>query len=320
MTAWAALVVVYLVWGSTYLAIRVAVRHLPALGMAGVRYLVAGALLYPVAIRSGNAETRAADRPGRRQWAGCAVIGLLLLAVGNGGVSLSEQSVPSGLAAALVATVPLWTVVFAVPIDRQRLDLRAAAGLPLGLLGVAVLATGGSTRAHLSGVVVVLVAAAGWALGSVLGHRLRLPRRALLGAAMEMLVGGSLLIVAAAVRGDLGHVRWAGVPTTSWIALGYLVIAGSILGFTAYGYALAHLPLPVVSTYAYVNPVVAIALGVVVLHEGFSARDAVGAALVVGSVALTLHPRSAGRITVGTTTETGRTGRWRPRAPRRTAE
>lgn len=287
--AWSALVAVYVLWGSTYLAIRIGVRDIPPGMLAGLRYLAAGAILYPVAARAGRAELRDADRPGRQEWLGSALVGLLLLVIGNGGVTLAEKSLPSGLAAVLVATVPLWMVVFAVPLQRQRVTLRAAAGLVAGLAGVAVLVGGGAAGAGLGAVAVALAAAASWGLGSVVSKRLRLPRRALLAAAMEMLVAGTVLLILSAVTGEAGQMHWGGISAASWAALAWLVIPGSVLGFTAYGYALAHLPLATVSTYAYVNPVVAIILGVLVLSERLTIREGLGALLVVASVALTLY-------------------------------
>jgi drug/metabolite transporter (DMT)-like permease len=291
--AWAALVVVYVVWGSTYLAIRVGVRDIPPAMLAGVRYLIAGAILFPVAARTGGGPARAAGRPGWREWLGCAVIGLLLLAGGNGVVTLAEKSLASGLAAVLVATVPLWMVVFALPLRRQRVTWPAAAGLVTGLVGVAVLVGGGSAAGHLGDAALVLAAAASWGFGSVLGRRLRLPRRALLAAAMEMLAGGVILLIVAVASGEAGQARWGSVSPGSWLALAWLVLPGSILAFTAYGYALARLPLSTVSTYAYVNPVVAVLLGVALLHERLTLREILGAAAVVASVAVTLYRPAA---------------------------
>ena len=280
---------VYVVWGSTYLAIRVGVRDLPPLAMTGARLLVAGLLLYPVAVRSGGAELRRVDRPGARQWLSCLVVAVLLLVLGNGGLSVGEKTLGSGFAAVLVATVPLWMVAFAWPIDRTRPTARASAGVLLGLVGVGVLADASGT-AHLGGVLTVLGASMAWALGSVLAHRLALPRRALLAAAMEMLIAGVLLLAAAAVHGDLTGVHWSRVGLGSWLALAYLVSFGSILAFSAYGYALAHLPLTTVSTYAYVNPVVAVLLGALFLSERLTAQELAGTAVVVASVALTVRP------------------------------
>jgi drug/metabolite transporter (DMT)-like permease len=293
--AWTALIVVYLVWGSTYLAIRVGVRDLPPLTMAGVRYLTAGAILYPIAVRhtsatgaDGVTDETTTDRPTLRQWLACAVIALLLLVGGNGALTISEKTVPSGLAAVLVATVPLWMILFSALIRRHRVTRVAMAGLTLGLAGVAVLA-GGPLGGHTAGVLIVLAGSASWGLGSVLGHRLPLPRQALLGAAMQMIVGGVVLILTAAATGELSGFHPGAVHTTSWIALIYLIVPGSILAFTAYGYALAHLPPATVSTYAYVNPVVAVVLGAGLLGEAFTLREVLGTVLVVGSVALTLR-------------------------------
>jgi drug/metabolite transporter (DMT)-like permease len=285
--------VVYVVWGSTYLAIRVGVRDIPPFGLAGARYLIAGALLFPIAIRTGDARTRAEDRPGWRQWVACGLIGMLLPALGNGGLTFAETTVPSGLAAMLVATVPLWMILFAVPIQRRRVSRRALCGLLIGLLGVIVLASGGSTHTGGDGVLIVLGASAAWGLGSALGGRLQLPRRALLAAAMEMLVGGAALTATAAVTGELGHPHLADIRVASWLALAYLIIPGSILAFTAYNYALTHLPVDTVSTYAYVNPVVAVILGAALLHENGSLHEAIGAALIISSVVLALRHRRA---------------------------
>src|SRR3954454_24906722 len=262
LLAYAALVVVYLVWGSTYLAIRVGVRDLPPLGMAGLPSLSAGLLLYPLAVRTGGPGLRRTDRPGPRQWLGAAGGGGVLLVMGNGGVSIAEQTLDSGLAAVLVATVPLWMVLFAWPIDGDRPTRRTLGALGLGLVGVAVLVGAGSGAGHAAGVLIVLGAACAWGLGSVLAGHLLLPRRALVAAAIEMVAAGVMLLVVGAVNGDAGRIRWSEVSAGSWLALLYLIGPGSVLAFTAYGYALAHLPLSTVSTYAYVNPVVAVALGV----------------------------------------------------------
>ena len=289
--AWMALVAVYLFWGSTYLAIRVGVRDLPPAMMSGIRYLIAGLLLYPLALRTGGEERRRTDRPGARQWLACLIVGSLLLVCGNGGVTWAEEKVPSGLAALLVATVPLWMILFAVPLRHERITATAGAGLVVGILGVAVLAGGGSLSGGVSGIVLVLGASAAWGFGSVLGHRLPLPRRPALGAAMQMLAGGVILLIISAATGEWGEVRWSEVAPNAWWSVLWLVGPGSILAFVAYGYALMHLPVSVVSTYAFVNPVIAVFLGSVLLGETFTLREALGTLLVVASVALTLYRR-----------------------------
>lgn len=300
LLAWLALAVVFVVWGSTYLAIRVGVRGIPPLALAGTRYLIAGALMYPIAIRTGDAQTRTSDQPGRPQWLACGLVGLLLPALGNGGLSLGETTVSSGLAAMLVATVPLWMILFAVPVQRHRVTRRGLLGLLIGLMGVIVLTAGGSTHARGRGMLIVLGASSAWGLGSVLGHRMRLPQRALLAASMEMLIGGVVLAIAAAGSGEFDQLRWGAIHTASWLSLAYLILPGSILAFTAYGYALSHLPVSTVSTYAYVNPIVAVILGAALLHERFSLRDALAAMMIVGSVVLVLYPTrsssSSGRL------------------------
>ena len=277
-------------WGSTYLAIRVGVGHLPPLLLAGTRYVIAGALLYPIASRASAGRRGrgrpAAARPDARAWLACAVVGVLLLFAGNGGVSVAETTLPSGIAAVLVATVPLWMIVFAWPMERQRVTAGAAAGLAVGLAGVAILVGGGLSGGRLSGVFIVLGASAAWGFGSVLSHRLPVPAHAMLAAAIEMLAGAWCCW------------RWPPPPASSpacsgprspppaWIALAYLIGPGSIIAFTAYGYALSHLSTATVSTYAYVNPVVAVLAGILFLGERFSWREGLGAALVLASVVI----------------------------------
>src|SRR5580658_5101211 len=290
--SWVALGVVYLVWGSTYLAIRVGVGHLPPLLFAGTRYVIAGTLLYPIARRAtANSRGPAQDRtkPGARAWFAGAVIGILLLFAGNGGVTVGETTLPSGFAAVLVATVPLWMIVFAWPVQHQRVTFRSALALAVGLGGVIILVGDGTASGRISGVVIVLGAAAAWGFGSVLSHRLAVPSHAMLAAAIEMLAGGVVLLAVGAGSGEFSRIQWSAVPATSWIALAYLIGPGSILAFTAYGYALSHLPVTTVSTYAYVNPVVAVLAGVMFLGEQLTWREGLGAALGVGSVVIILH-------------------------------
>ena len=294
--SWIALGVVYLVWGSTYLAIRVGVGHLPPLLFAGTRYVIAGALLYPIALRatpSSRGSTKDRAKPGARAWFAGAIIGVLLLFAGNGGVSIGETTLPSGFAAVLVATVPLWMILFAWPVQHQRVTFRSAAALAVGLGGVIILVGDGTASGRISGVIIVLGAAAAWGFGSVLSHRLAVPTQAMLAAAIEMLVGGVVLLAVGAGSGEFSRIHWSSVPATSWIALAYLIGPGSILAFTAYGYALSHLPVTTVSTYAYVNPVVAVLAGIMFLGEHFSWREGLGAVLVLASVIITLR-RSRG--------------------------
>jgi len=294
--SWIALGVVYLVWGSTYLAIRVGVGHLPPLLLAGTRYVIAGSLLYPIARRAASRSRASAQdsaqhgaKPGAKAWLAGAVIGILLLFAGNGGVTVGETTLPSGFAAILVATVPLWMILFAWPVQHQRVTLRSAAALAVGLGGVIILVGDGTASGRISGVIIVLGAAAAWGFGSVLSHRLAVPSHAMLAAAIEMLAGGVVLLAVGAGSGEFSRIHWSSVPATSWIALAYLIGPGSILAFTAYGYALSHLPVTTVATYAYVNPVVAVLAGIMFLGEQFTWREGLGAALVLVSVVITLR-------------------------------
>ena len=299
-SAWAALLVVWLVWGSTYLAIRVADESIPPFAMAAARYLTAGAVLYPLALL-GSRRRRAAAEPavpdGRpassrlAQWGGMAVVGTLLLAFGNGGVSYAEQTLPSGLAALLVASVPLWMALADRVINGQRIPPLGWIALILGLAGIGVLARPSGNGAVLP-VLVVLGGSVSWGVGSVLAGRLPAPASPLVGSAMEMLTGGTVLAGLAAVTGELARTDPAHVSTQSLLGLLYLIGPGSLLALTCYVIALRRLPTAVVSTYAYVNPVVAVSLGALFLGERPTLATLLGGVIVVLSVALLLIRRT----------------------------
>src|SRR5215472_1388979 len=301
-SAWSALLVVWLVWGSTYLAIRVADRSIPPFAMAATRYLMAGAVLYPLAWlgsrrRQAAAQPAAQGAAGSRassrlsQWGGMAVVGTLLLAFGNGGVSYAEQTLSSGLAALLVASVPLWMALADRVINGQRVPLRGWIALVLGLAGIAVLARPSGNGAVLP-VLVVLGASVSWGIGSVLAGRLPAPASPLVGSAMEMLTGGIVLTGLAAATGELTHIDPAHVSTQSLLGLLYLIGPGSLLALTCYVIALRRLPTAAVSTYAYVNPVVAVSLGALFLSERPTLATLLGGAVVVLSVAMLLTRRT----------------------------
>jgi drug/metabolite transporter (DMT)-like permease len=295
-SAWAALVVVWVFWGSTYLAIRVADRSIPPFAMAAARYLIAGAVLYPLAWLGSRRRSPAAPAgsraPSRRaQWGGMAVVGTLLLAFGNGGVSYAEQTLPSGLSALLVASVPLWMALADRVINGQRIPLRGWAALVLGLAGIGVLARPSGHSAVLP-VLVVLAASVSWGVGSVLAGRLPAPANPLAGSAMEMLTGGIVLTGLAAATGELTRIDPAHVTAQSLLGLLWLIGPGSLLALTCYVIALRRLPTAVVSTYAYVNPVVAVALGALLLGEQLTPATLVGGVIVVLSVAMLLIRRA----------------------------
>jgi drug/metabolite transporter (DMT)-like permease len=296
---WPALIVVWVFWGGTYLGIRVADQTIPPLLMAGSRYLIAGILLLPFGLRSGSPQQRATDRPRARQWLSAAAVGILLLAIGNGGVSVAERRIPSGLAALLVATVPLWLVVLDRFVNHRPVRPPVLIGLLAGLAGVGLLsgvislgALAGSGQVPAVATVIVLAAAAAWALGTVLAGKLAIPARPMLAAAMEMLVGGTVLLGAAAVSGEFRHFHPGQISVSSAVALGYLIGPGSILAFTAYGIAVRSLSTATVSTYAYVNPVVAVILGALVLAEPVTPGILVGGSFIVLAIVVILRYRN----------------------------
>jgi drug/metabolite transporter (DMT)-like permease len=279
---------VYLIWGSTYLFIYFADETLPPFLMAGARFVIAGALLYAWA------RLHHAARPSRVQWRSAGVVGLLLLVGGNGGVVFAEQFVPSSLVALLISTVPIWIAVLDwVRPAGVRPTLSTGLGLVLGFVGVALLIglnsgvgsiSGGSIKPLYGSV--VLLAAISWAAGSLYSRTAKMPARPLLGNGMEMLAGGGVLLVLGIATGELGHVHPHNISAQSVLALGYLIVFGSLVAFTAYIWLLQHAPVTRVSTYAYVNPVVAVVLGWAFDHEQLTGRTILAAAVIVTGVAV----------------------------------
>jgi drug/metabolite transporter (DMT)-like permease len=284
----AALLIVYVVWGSTYLAIAVADRTLPPLLMLAVRFALAGGLLYAWSAWRGDVRTA---RPGRREWIAAAVVGGLLLFVDTGGIAWAEQRVSSGLTALLVAAVPL----FAALLDRTffgiRLSLGGIAGIATGLLGVALL-VGQSAHIDPVGAAVILGAAFAWAAGSAYARVAPLPSAPFLSAAMQMLCAAVFLAVAGAAMGELGRVHPAAISADSVAAFGFLVVFGSIVAFTAYGWLLQSGTSSVlVSTYAYVNPAVAVLLGWLLAGETVAGRELAAGAVILASVGMLILAR-----------------------------
>jgi drug/metabolite transporter (DMT)-like permease len=297
--------VVWVLWGSTYFAIRVGVETLPPLLMAGTRYVVAGLLMFPFALRSGGPEMRAADRPRASGWWSAVLVGTLLLAGGNGGVSVGERSVPSGLAALLVATVPLWLILIDRLLNGTRIGRFALAGLVAGVIGVGFLAGpfGGGTghagaghgaagSSHGTGILIILAASVSWASGTIVSRRVPLPSRPLLATSMQMLAGGVVLLAAAAAAGEFSGFHPSAVSAASWLALAYLIGPGSIIAFSAYVVAVRRLPTATEATYAYVNPIIAVLLGTSFLGEALSASMLVGGALIVVAVVLVVRSQA----------------------------
>lgn len=293
---WAALWTVYLLWGSTYLAIRVAVHPshgpgLPPLLLAGVRFTIAGILMLGLTAWR-PAPDGLPDPMGRRQWVTAAVVGTALPFGGNGVVSVAEKRVPSGAAALVLATIPIWAALIAAAVGRERLTRNHVAGLGLGFVGVAALVAGsGSGRISVSGTLLLVLAALSWASGSVWsqGSGAVSMRRPLVLTGMEMLCGGVVSSAVGLASGEASAVHLAAVPTRSWVALAYLVVAGSMVAYAAYVWLLANVRLSLVTTYAFVNPVVAVILGAVILGESFTLRSAIATVAVIGGVVLMIR-------------------------------
>jgi drug/metabolite transporter (DMT)-like permease len=277
---------VYVAWGSTYLAIRVMDRTIPPLLGAGVRFLAAGALL-AVGL---TLWRRRLPRVAARELASLALVSVLLLVAGNGGVSYAERHVASGLAALLVASVPLWILVIRI-LAGETPRRATLGGLAIGFVGVALLVLRGGASQHVSiaQMLVVLGASACWALGSWLSGRLPMPADATAGTAIEMLIGGVALIAIGPLSGERVSALSEHASPDSLVAVAYLVVFGSILAFTVYVWLLAHAPISQVSTYAYVNPIVAVALGALVLGEPITAVTLLGGAIIVLAVAVVIR-------------------------------
>lgn len=292
-TIWIALSSVYVIWGTTYLAIRVVNETLPPLLSASVRFLVAGALMYAWTIRRGDRE---GDRPTRVQWRSAAIVGTLLLLGGNGGVVWAEKTIPSGIAALLVALVPLWMALLDRLFFGGHLAGRAVVGLVAGFGGAALLLGGeASGDVDLVGMLFVVGASLAWAIGSLWSRHAPLPARPFVGISMEMVAGGVALGVAGVLAGELGRIDVSGFSVASLIGLLYLIVFGSWVGFTAYLWLLRVARTSLVSTYAYVNPVVAVFLGWLILDEEVGIRTILAGGIIVASVALIIAAGGARR-------------------------
>ena len=283
----AAFAAVYVLWGSTYLAMRVGVEAIPPLMLAGLRHITIGVLLYPLL------RWKTGFRPTASHWRTAAVTGCLLLFVGNGGVCWAEQVVPSGITALLVTMVSLWLVIVDwLRPGGHRPVPKVLFGIVLGFAGVALLVgpvhLGGSERVDLRGVAVLVVACFSWACGSLYSKHGALPASPLLGVAMQGLVGGAVLLAAGLVSGEFHRFHFAAVSWRPWVALAYLIVFGSGLGFTSYLYMLKNSTAARVATYALVNPVVALFLGWLVADEVISLRTVIAAVIILTAVILVI--------------------------------
>ena len=279
--AWAA---VCLIWGTTYLGIRVALETIPPGLVGGIRYVIAGALLALILRR------RSERLPGRGTWRGLALLGFLMICLGNGGVIWAEQWVPSGIAAVIVASGPFWmAAIEALSPDGERFTTRVFVGLAVGFTGILALvwpdltAGGEPGNQFAFGLVALQIACVGWALGSSYSKRHARAENALGAAALQMFFGGAMMLAFATMRGEWQHLTFTARSLAAEI---YLIAFGSLVGYTAYVYALKHLPVSTVSMYAYVNPVIAMVLGAVLLGEPFGWRVVASATMVLAGIAV----------------------------------
>ncbi len=282
LAIWTAMIVVYIVWGSTYLSIRFAVETIPPFFMAAARFLVAGGILFGLRRLAGD------PLPRRIEMRSAAIIGLFLLLGGNGSVTWAEQTVPSGLAALMVSSAPLWMMMMETVLPGgRRPPLQALLGIAVGFIGVLLLLwpgnSGGLLELNPAGAAALIFATLAWSFGSIA----ELPSSPLMGTAVEMLAGGLALALLGILTGETAQLDLGGISLQSLLGLGYLIVFGSLVGFSAYTWLLRVAPTSLVSTYAYVNPLVALLVGALLGNESFSARTLLAAGVILGAVALT---------------------------------
>ncbi len=286
LAIWSALIAVYIVWGSTYLAIRFVVETMPPFLAGGTRFLIAGGVLYLFRRLRGD------KAPLRLEWRSAAIVGLFLLLGGNGGVMWAEQRVDSGIAALMIASVPLWIALLdAIRPGGRRPSRWVMVSVLAGFAGIIILIgpaqlTGIEGQVDLVGVGALVLAAFLWAVGSLYNRGAKLPDSPLLGTGMEMLVGSLGLIILGTLVGEWSQMEFATFSSSSWIGLAYLVVFGSWVGFASYTWLLRVAPTTLVSTYAYVNPLVAILLGSLLAGETLTPRVMLAALFILGSVVL----------------------------------
>lgn len=272
---------VYVIWGSTYLAIRLAINSIPPFLMASLRFLLSGFILYFIMRVFGKAP-----RPNLSQWKSSGLIGILLLVGGNSGVVWAEQTIPTGIASLIIATVPIWMVICDLFLHKSKINFMTLAGIMLGFVGIWCLVNPAHLIFDMRGVLVLFLASFLWALGSVLSKSLKQTNSAFLNVGMQMIVGSLILAVIACLTGELESFRLQTVTNESLMALLYLIIFGSFIGFTAYIWLLKVSTVSRVSTYAYVNPVVAVILGYFFLHEPVKASTLAAGGIILLSVIL----------------------------------
>ncbi len=283
---WTALLALWIVWGSTYLAIRFAVETIPPFLHSALRFLVSGIILVLWRRAAGDAL------PTKSNWKATAVVGVFLLLGGNGLVGLAEKNVPSGIAALMITTSPFWLVLFeSLRAGGTKPSLQTILGLILGFGGVFLLVGPGEVAGTNQAfdrfsIILLIISPILWAAGSIYARGADMPQSVLMSTGMQMLAGSAALFVVSALVGELNHLNLAAVSTRSWLGLLYLITFGSLVGFVAYGWLVQNAPVPLLSTYAYVNPVVAVFLGWLLADETLNARVAVASAVIIGAVAI----------------------------------
>lgn len=281
---WVALLALYIVWGSTYLAIRFAVETIPPFMHASIRFLISGAILFLWRRAAGDAV------PTTSNWKSTAIVGTLLLLGGNGLVSLAEKNIPSGIAALVISTSPFWLVLFeSMRAGGTKPNWQSILGLVIGFSGVFLLIgpteiTGSGQELNTASVVMLLIAPFLWSLGSIYARGADMPKSTLMSTGMQMLTGSVSLFIVSVLTGELSGFSFGEVSTLSWWGLLYLITFGSLVGFVSYGWLLHNAPVSLTSTYAYVNPVVAVFLGWLLANEDLNARIGIASAIIIGSV------------------------------------
>jgi drug/metabolite transporter (DMT)-like permease len=281
---WAALLALYIVWGSTYLAIRFAVETIPPFMHASIRFLISGIILYLWRRAAGDATPTASN------WKSAAVVGTLLLLGGNGLVALAEKNIPSGIAALVISTSPFWLVLFeSLRAGGTKPNWQSILGLVIGFGGVFLLIgpseiTGSQQEFNTASVIMLLIAPFLWSLGSIYARGADMPKSTLLSTGMQMLTGSVALFIVSVLTGELNGFSFGDVSMRSWWGLIYLITFGSLVGFVSYGWLLHNAPVSLTSTYAYVNPVVAVFLGWLLASEELNARIGIASAIIIGSV------------------------------------
>lgn len=283
---WIPLLLIYLIWGSTYLAIRFAVETIPPFLMAATRFLIPGLFLYFWRIAAKD------PKPTRIEWKSTTIIGLLLLVGGNGGVTWAEQTLPSGIAALIIGSVPIWIILLNLfrP-EGKRINKRVIFGAIIGFIGIVLLIgptqiNSNPEKIHPLGIITIILAAIFWSAGSIYSHHAPMPKSPLLSTGMEFLSGGIGLLILGVITGEFTQLDFSLITIRSILSLCYLIIFGSLIGFVAYTWLLRNAPISLVSTYAYVNPLIAILLGNLLANEPLNLRILLSAMIIIGSVFL----------------------------------